>query len=145
MGWVLTGIGLIMAWNQWRLNDVLTTQAETTKRLDDRISKEALRTDKELTEKSIEINTIITGVANRIGDDVKSIRESVIFKDVFEQHEKFEKARYQGVERIFRILEEQMKSASSSNTEEHNRICGKVDSMVHIFKEEIDRAVKAKQ
>ena len=109
MGWVLTGLGLIMAWNQWRLNDILTVQAETTKRLDDRISEEALRTDKELTEKTTEITKAISGVAHRIDGDVKSIRDSVIFKDVFEQHEKFEEARYDGTERIFRILEEQMK------------------------------------
>lgn len=130
-GILFTAVSLIIGINQYRINDVIKTLSDTTKRLDERISKESTRVDTELGTHSKHYLTELNGVAERLGSQIKSLSDSVLYRDVFQQHEKAEDARYIGIEKVLLIMEKQIESTSTANTSEHNRIIKKMDTLTN--------------
>ena len=105
IGLFITVAFAVIGWFLYRLNANVSTMVST------------LKTD-------------MQNMATRLDGDIKSIRESAVFKDVFEQHEKLEDIRYKSTERMHSVLAEQLKSSATANQQEHNRICGKLDGLV---------------
>ena len=142
VGIFISAVGLIIMINQYRINDVIKTLTETTTRLDTRISEESIRTDKEIEAQYKHYLSDLNGVAERLGSQIKGLSDSVIYRDVFEQHEKAEDARYIGIEKILIIIEKQMETSSSTNSQEHNRMIKKIDDIPNHIAQEIDRLAR---
>lgn len=142
LGLFITLFGLILAGNQYRLNDVNKSQSSETLRLDTRITEELIRLDERLKGINDTLLTDLNQISSRISTRVDQISTDVVFKDVFEQHEKIEEVNAKHNEKMFRLLEKQLENFTKTNTEEIKRLLEKMDKIPQIIKEEIDRSIK---
>ena len=105
-----------------------------------------LRT-KQIDDKHKEIKDDLSAQGTRIDGEIKELKDSSVTRREFEQYIKRQDERFvqhakhqdERHEAILLILKDTVKL----NTAEHSRICGKMDAIPSMVKDEVDRAMKS--
>ena len=133
LGIIVSVIGVIflfLKWFSYQLREsIKTMQTGINDRIDIEVSRLNAEGDK--------LSEGITAVRNQLTDRVRNIETSVVYRDVFDQHCKVIDARHETVLMMHETLTEQLKTATTTNTTEHARICGKMDAIPQIIQETI--------
>jgi len=89
-----------------------------------------------------EFNEAMEGIASRLTERVSAIEKNVVYKDVFDQFKETTDVKHDLIRQMMELLQEQQKTTSTQNSTEHARICGKMDAIPQLIKEEITNTVK---
>ncbi len=112
------------------------------KKIPEEMRREVTRLDEDIWQAKKEVTHMLAKSTTRIDKEVATVKAGVVYKDVFEQFAETQNARHQTTEKIYQLLAKQMEHTSTQNTKEHDRICGKMDSIPLMIKDELDRGLK---
>jgi len=146
VGIFLTIGGLVFGWFlltiSQRITDQATKSSQALAAILDRMATERTELIDLIGQNRVTAKNSTSAVAARLTDRIKDVEKGVVYKDYFGQYKETQDARYDAVVKMQDLLKEQMKALSTANTTEHNRICGKLDSIPGMLQEEIRNTFK---
>lgn len=119
------------------IDNLATAQNEIVQTLTKKIEKSASEAEQRLNATSKHLIEDINGISKRLTQRIDGIANSVVYTDVFQQFEKTQDARYKSLEKANEFIGKQLEASASSNSQEHGRICGKLDAIPEMIKDQI--------
>lgn len=101
VGWLLTISIAVIGWLIYRLTAAIKTNND--------LLKAEIKTVKEDAESDLDkAKTSYKNMGSRLDGEIKSLRNTVVFTDVFAQHEKLENLRYTNIKQMYDGLSDQL-------------------------------------